>query len=426
MSTNAPSAVMELEIDGIAAGGDGVGRDAAGRVVFVPLTAPGDRVRTEIVASKARWARGVLREVLVAAEHRREPPCEIFGRCGGCRLQHLSEVVQVEMKRRIVQDALQRIGGISREVAEPIRAGDALEYRNRITLTARGSAVGYRALGDPATVVRTTDCLLAEPPIRAAVEVLSNGAGLPTGGELRVTLRASSGGNLALYVEGGAAPGEPGVVAARLARLESYWWRDSVGRDRLLHGAETFRESLQGLEFDLPPTVFLQCNRHVSQAMDGWLDERVGSPTGLRIIDLYAGVGARAIRWALLGGDVVACETDAAACEACRGGATRVGGTVEVVCGRADDHPELLGGADVVIVNPPRSGLAASVREALMASDVARMAYVSCDPATLARDLKELATVFEVLEVQPFDAFPQTAHVEIIVWMSRVRPASPR
>jgi len=426
VSTSAPPASTELRIHAIAAGGDGVGRDESGRVVFVPLTAPGDRVRVEIIASKPRWARGELREVLVASETRRTAPCPLFGRCGGCRLQHLPEAVQVEAKQTIVQDALRRIGGIDCVVAPTVGAGSSLEYRNRITLTARAPDIGYRELGDPGRIVPTSDCLLAEAPVRAAVESLSTTADLPTGGESRVTIRASWRGRVALVVEGGTAPGAPAVLAERLEGLESYWWRDAEGRDHLLFGAPTFRESWQGIEFDLSPRVFLQCNRQVSAAMDAWLDERVGSPAGRRFVDLYAGVGARAIRWAQLGADVVACEVDAAACEACREAASRAGSRVEVVCGRAEDHPEVFDGADVVIVNPPRAGLTEPVRAALAASNVRQLAYVSCDPATLARDLKAMASTFDVREVQPFDAFPQTAHVETIAWLERARPESSR
>ena len=198
----------------------------------------------------------------------------------------------------------------------------------------------------------------------------------------------------------------------------------------MIHGARsvgaraTFRETGQGLEFELPPEVFLQCNREVSAAMDTWLDDRVGSPNGRCIVDLYAGVGARAIRWAAEGGEVTACEVDGAACDACNAAALRAGVRLRVVCGRAEDQLSLLERAEVAVVNPPRTGLAAQVREALVAARVPGLAYVSCDPATLARDLKVLERAYEVREVQPFDAFPQTAHIETIVWMAGTRPAA--
>jgi len=153
--------------------------------------------------------------------------------------------------------------------------------------------------------------------------------------------------------------------------------------------------------------------------MDTWLDDKLGSPAGRSIVDLYAGIGARAIRWAVNGGDATAIEEDAAACDACSGAAkiAGAGARLRIVPGRVEDQLSLLKGADVVVVNPPRTGLGAPVRDALAAAPVAALAYISCDPATLARDLKALDASYDVLEVQPFDAFPQTAHIETIVWM---------
>jgi len=259
--------------------------------------------------------------------------------------------------------------------------------------------------------------LLAEAPIRAAVGVLASGEGLPTGGELRITIRASASGRIALFVEGGTEPGIPGDIADRLDGLESYWWRDEAGSMQLLEGSATLHETWQGLEYELPPNVFLQGNREVSAAMDAWLDDRLGSPAGRAIVDLYAGVGARAIRWAVMGGNVTTCEEDVAACGACTEAARIAGAQLRVVQGRVENQLPILAGAHVVIVNPPRTGLGTSVRDALVSAPVSCLVYISCDPATLARDLKVLAGTYDVLEVQPFDAFPQTAHIETIVWM---------
>lgn len=418
MSASKSSDVVELDIDAIAAGGDGVGRDAEGRVVFVPLTAPGDRITTVIVTSKSRWARGITREIIIESDQRRSAPCPLFGVCGGCRLQHIPETQQAEAKRRIIRDALQRIGGIQCDVAAPIRAGPDFGYRNRIALTARRSEMGYRGLHDPRAIIPTSDCLLAEPPIRAAVSILSSGKGLPTGGELRITIRSNASGATAMLVEGGKEPGFPADIADRVKSLESYWWRDDAENMHLLAGDATFQETWQGHEFELPPGVFLQVNREVSAAMDAWLDHKLGPPAGRFIADLYAGIGARAIRWAVNGGHVTACEEDVAACEACDSAAKAAGAQLRVIRGRVEDQLSVLEGTEVVVVNPPRTGLGESVRDALVAKPVRFLAYISCDPATLARDLKALVAGYDILEVQPFDAFPQTAHIETIVWMA--------
>lgn len=414
--------IVELRIDAIAAGGDGVGRDAGGRVVFVPLTAPEDLVRAEIVTAKPRWARARLRELLEPAADRRPAPCPVFGECGGCRLQHLPEDSQAAAKRQVVAAALLRIGGLEVEVPPLIRAGEPLGYRNRVTLTVREGRSGFHALHAPDEVVDCPNCLLAEAPVRTAWDALTPFALLPQPGELRVTIRASAAGQVALLVEGGRTEGDPRAVVERLHDLESYWWVDDAGDRHLLAGRETFAERWQGIRFELDPGVFLQVNREVAAAMDAWLDRRIEQSIGpledRRVSDLYAGVGARPIRWAQAGAAVSTCESDAAACAATREAARRAGVGLEVIEGRVEDHPGLLT-ADLVVVNPPRAGLGTPVRDALAAGQARFVAYVSCDPATLARDLAHVAGAYDVVAVQPFDAFPQTAHVETIAWLER-------
>jgi 23S rRNA (uracil1939-C5)-methyltransferase len=152
--------------------------------------------------------------------------------------------------------------------------------------------------------------------------------------------------------------------------------------------------------------------------MDRWLDERVGEVAGMRILDLYSGVGARAIRWAAQGASVVACEMQPGASAAGRKAALAAGVELEHRCGRVEALISHLLPADLVVVNPPRAGLDRRVATELASARCGRLAYVSCDPATLARDVARLATGWRVLELQTFDAFPQTAHVETIAWLA--------
>ena len=445
---------VELTIDAIAAGGDGVGRDADGRAVFVPLTAPGDHVRAEVVTAKQRWARGRMLELIEPATSRCDAPCPVFGTCGGCRLQHLPWERQAVAKRAIVAAALGRIGGLDVDVAETIRAGEPYGYRNRVSLTVRPARLdldgevearaGFHGLHDPGRVIDCPNCLLAEPAVQEAWDALAPWDCLPEAlgpdAELRVTIRASASGGLALLVEGGSAAGGRDELCERLPRLESYLWIDEEGIRCQLAGRATFAEEWQGIRFQLDPTVFLQVNRAAAAAMDDWLDARIedefGLNTrqedrredmeslgkdlmgGLRVADLYAGVGARAIRWARNGAEVATCEVDRLACEASRSAARKQAGYMDIREGRVEDHLELLD-ADLAVVNPPRAGLSEEVRAALEAGPARALAYVSCDPATLARDLKTITNAYEIAAVQPFDAFPQTAHVETIAWLRR-------
>lgn len=454
MTVEAKPEIVELTIDAIAAGGDGVGRDPDGRAVFVPLTAPGDRVRAEVVKAKKRWARARMVELLDPAGDRREAPCPVFGECGGCRLQHLSWPRQAAAKRSVVAAALGRIGGLDVDVAETIRAGEPLGYRNRVTLTVRPARLdldgevpgraGFHGLHRPGRVIDCPNCLLAEPAVQAAWEALAPWDCLPDalgeGAELRVTIRASVAGNIVLLVEGGSVAGNRDELCDRLPQLESYLWIDDEDVRCQLAGRATFAEEWQGIRFQLDPTVFLQVNRAAAAAMDDWLDARIeaefGVATrrddrredmeslgrdvmgGLRVADLYAGVGARAIRWARNGADVATCEIDRLACDASRAAARRQAGYIDIREGRVEDHLDIMD-ADLVVVNPPRAGLSEEVREALAAGPALAVAYVSCDPATLARDLKPITESYDVATVQPFDAFPQTAHVETIAWLRR-------
>jgi 23S rRNA (uracil1939-C5)-methyltransferase len=427
----AGKSIIELEIDSIAAGGDGVGRDESGRVVFVPLTAPGDRVRAEIVRAKARWARGRLQTLLVAAPERRAAPCPVFGQCGGCRLQHLPEAVQAGGKREVVVAALARIGGLDIEVPPLVSAGEPFGYRNRVTLTVRSGGVvaGFHSLYAPAEIVDAPNCLLAEAPIQAAWEALAPWHELPRGPqgvEVRVTIRASATGTLALLVEGGSRPGEPEAVARRLPTLASFLWIDEAGERQLLAGEPTFADEWQGTRFELDPTVFLQVNRAVSGAMDAWIDERLarlaagdaGEARRPRVADLYAGVAARAIRWAGEGFDVATCEVVPEAADATRRAIADTGITLDVREGTVEAHSDLFE-RDLVVVNPPRAGLSPEVRAALVEGSARAVAYVSGDPATLARDLEAVSAAYRLEAVQPFDAFPQTAHVETVAWLVR-------
>ncbi len=428
--------LVEFEIESLATGGDGVGRGSDGRVMFVPRTAPGDLVRARLRVARKRWARGELVELLVPGKGRREPPCPLYDRCGGCALQHLSIEAQRDSKRRIVSDALLRIGGLELDVPRLESAGSELGYRNRITMTLRrgadGVTAGFRAFDDPDEVVDIPDCLLAEEPVRRALGELREGWGrdacrLPGGDELRITIRASSDGEIALWVQGGnvTEPGDPGSIEQSVKGLESYVWTDAKGARRVAAGRERFADRWQGTKFGLGPGTFLQVNRAVSAAMDEFVDQCVGPRTGLRIADLYSGVGARALRWAREGAMVTAVDSDRDACAAARRAAREAGVDIRVVCAPVEATKDRYSGSDVVVVNPPRAGLAPGVIDRLLESGpVQGLAYVSCDPATLARDLFRLAPQWKPIVVRAFDAFPQTPHIETLVWLERTGAGS--
>lgn len=430
---------VELTVDSIAAGGNGVGRTAAGRVVFVPRTAPGDRVVAELTERHPRWARGRVIEWLAAGPGRVEPPCSIFETCGGCRLQHVDTTRQHEALERAVADQLERIGGRRVPVRPIVASGPRFGTRNRVTFTLRregdGVRAGYHAESGPG-LVEVDRCLLAETAIREAWDGLREAWGpfaerLPGGRELRLGLRATEAGTVGLFVEGGSTAGAPPAEAtaeimARTPGLAAYWWAPAGSGIRHMGGAEVLEERWDGIPFRLRPRAFLQANRHVAPLIERHLDAELGDFAGRTVLDLYAGVGARAIRWSRAGATAVAVEREPDAVETGREAAGRAGVGIRFVHAAVEAALARIGRADAAVVNPPRSGLSAEAAAALAEFPAARLAYVSCDPATLARDMKRLAPGWAPEFVQPFDAFPHTGHVETVLWLDRVREAPRR
>lgn len=422
---------LELEVESVAVGGDGVAREPGGRVVFVPRTAPGDRVRVRLTEEHGSWARGRAVEVLAPGPGRTEPPCPYYEACGGCQLQHLEREAELAAKGRAVRDALERIGGRRVEVPAPEDPGPPFGYRNRVTFTLRRNGAtpvaGYHRLAEPARLVNVERCPLAEEPVARAWSALRSAWGpgaevLPEGDELRITVRASEAGRTVVLVEGGGGgEGDPEKVADAVPGLACYAWRPGGSDRRLLAGAPAFTERWLGIELRLGPETFLQVNRRVAEAMEEHLDRaarrRLGGLDGLRAVDLYAGAGARAIRWAEAGARAAACEADGEAVRAGREAARRRDAGLDFHAAPVEARAASLLPADLVVVNPPRTGLSREAAGLLRDADTAALAYVSCDPATLARDLERLGDRWRVAGVRCFDAFPQTAHVETIAWL---------
>lgn len=423
---------VELTVRSIAGGGDGVGRDAGGRVVFLPNTAPGDRVLAELVEERSRWARGEVVRWLETGAERVDPPCPLFDTCGGCRTQHLSPACQLSSLRRAVVDALARIGGVTVEVRPTVPAPRRLGYRNRVTFTLRreGGRVtaGYHRTRGPA-LLDVAECPLAEPALAEAWTGLRTvwGAGasrLPTGGELRLTLRASEAGAVALGIDGGEGDlarveRESEALRNAVPGLVAVWWRDRRGARHRLAGLPSLPERWQGLSLDLRPEAFVQVNRTVSALLEADLETGAGNLAGARVCDLYAGVGARAIRWARRGAVVTAIESGPDAVETGREAARRAGARLEFVRGRVEDVLPGTEIPDLVVANPPRAGLSPRAATLLRELPARRLAYVACDPAILARDVARLAERWIPEWARPYDAFPHTGHVETVLWLRR-------
>jgi 23S rRNA (uracil1939-C5)-methyltransferase len=403
-----------VRIERIAAGGDGVGRLADGRTVFVPRTAPGDLIELTGVRKHARFARARIGRLLEPGPGRTEPACPHYLQddCGGCRLQHLAPATQLDQKRAIVEDALRRIGKLDVTVP-PVVAGDEWwGYRNRITLTVGPGRrfAGYHPLERPTHVFPLERCLIAAPALQDLWRALQPALGLlpPDAEQLMLRLDRSGGLHVLVKARGDQAWSGAERLAERLGGAVTIWWQPERGAPRVVAGDREV----------LPATVFQQVYASLGDRIRTFALDLLGDLTSVHVWDLYAGIGETTDLLLARGATVESVELDRRAVSWAEGrdagkptGAVRHIGRVEAVIDR-------LKPAGAVIANPPRTGMDARVTGILLERRPPRIVYVSCDPATLARDLARLGIatgVYRLAMVQPFDLFPQTAHVETVV-----------
>lgn len=403
-----------VPITRISAGGDGVGRLPDGMVVFVPRTAPGDEAEIEIVETRKRHAHGRLLRLVRAGAARVEPACPHYtaDRCGGCQLQHLTVAAQLQAKGAIVGDALRRIG--RREVADPeVVPGPApWRYRAKITLTVSGERIGLHRYDAPGMVFTLDDCRITrEPLMRLWSVVREHRALLPRALE-ELVLREDRDGGLHLVAAGGAEPwdAEPLAAATGLDGV-AYWWRPGGGAARIVAGART----------GFPALAFEQVNPELAGRIREDAVLELGDVPGQVVWDLYGGVGDAARLLAARGARVFSVDRDRTAIAWAREQAG-AGEDITWFAGLVEETLHRLPEPDAVVVNPPRAGLGARVSTALQAWGESRpggrLGYVSCDPATLARDLTRLPA-FTLTRVRAYDLFPHTSHVETLAVLQR-------
>ncbi|MFH1764371.1 MAG: TRAM domain-containing protein [Gemmatimonadota bacterium] len=413
---------VEVAVHGIGAGGLGVGALPDGKVVFLPRTAPGDRVLIRVLKEKPRWAWGEALAWIVEGPSRRPPPCPRYSRCDGCSIQHLDYPEQLFWKGRMVGDALRRLAGLETEDPEVVPSPEEFRYRNKVTFTLRrlpgGRIVaGFRELGHPGRVLDIgSECLLPEEPLSETWQTLRanwgpNASLLPEGRELRLTLRGGQEG-VGLLVRGGKGDGDPQSLMGKTPGLSSVWRENKGGELRHLAGDPTLLVPWAQELLELHGGGFVQVNRSAGEALHQYVLGEAGDIRGKRIIDAYCGVGALGRALAREGGAVVGIDIDPAGVLAAQG---HSGDDFRIVKGLVEEELGALLPADLAILNPPRTGLADTIPATLISLFPERIIYVSCDPATLARDLKRLGEAYEVERVRSFDLFPQTGHVETVV-----------
>jgi 23S rRNA (uracil1939-C5)-methyltransferase len=387
---------VELEITALAAGGDGVGRDAGGRVTFVPRTAPGDRVRARIVHATKSFARAELAGVLVPSPARVAPACPHFVEgCGGCAWQHVARPEQLAAKQAIVAGALRKLDGLAvHPIADP---APPLGWRRRARFHVEGGRLGLFALGTR-RVLRIAACPQLEPALDAARAAAA--AATPPDGELALL---GAGSACAVGVEA------PWAGAARLV--------GRAGIRGVIAGGAVHGEPILELEPGLHagPWDFAQASAAGNAALVARVLEAVGPPSPAapgRLLELHAGGGNFTRGLAAAGWDVIASDVAAPAAPTAPPWPFEHGAAADVLA-------RVPGPFGAIVLDPPRTG-ALDATDGILRHAPAVIVYVSCDAATLARDAARLvAGGYRATDAWPIDLMPQTAHVEVVLRLRR-------
>ncbi len=441
--------IVTLTVENHAGDGQGIAHLSDGRVCFVALALPSEVVEARLlkVGKSAAWAR--TERVLTASPARITPDCPHFPKCGGCRTRHMTYEEECAAKRQKVEDALKRIGGVDLGVSVILVAENTLRYRNKVQFpVSKDGEIGfYRARSHD--VVDVEDCLLQPESagrIRRAVKGYFARFGVSAYDEAagqgllrHLYLRFNSKGQAlcCLVVNGEKLPHEEELVEALraaesglvgvLLNVNTADTNVVLGeRYRTLWGEDALEETLCGLTFRLSCPSFFQVNRAQTEVLYRKALEFAALTGRETVLDLYCGIGTIGLTMAAHAGQVVGAEVVPEAVEDARGNAVRNGvQNARFLCGDAAEAARTLAAEglrpDVACVDPPRKGLSEEVPALLAEMGPKRIVYVSCDPATLGRDVKRFAAVgYEARQAVAVDLFPRTEHVETVCLLSKL------
>ena len=447
MVTAKKNQIYPLTIEGYSSDGAGVAR-LDGQVVFVQGALKGELCQVQLlkVGKSAAWGRVV--QVVNPASARQAPDCPHFPRCGGCQLRHMSYEEELEAKRQRVEDAFRRIGGLDLPIPPVLGASHLLYYRNKVQFPVSDQGIGfYRARSHQ--VIDVDSCLLQPPGadrLRSALRewmarwgVSAYDEKVHKGCVRHLYIRFNRAGQALCCIVANARrlPHEKELVSIlRQAESQLIGVVLSVNQAktnvilgeefRTLWGTDALEDTLCGLTFKLSVPSFYQVNRDQAEVLYGKALEFAGLTGAETVLDLYCGIGTITLAMAGRAGRVIGAEVVPQAVEDARANAIRNRiSNAEFLCADAGQAAQFLAGQgvrpDVVCVDPPRKGLSPDVIQAVGQMSPRRLVYVSCDPGTLARDLKRLTEQgYQGEKVAVVDLFPRTVHVETVVLMSKV------
>lgn len=447
---------MQIEITGIGSEFQGVGRAEDGRVCFVPGALPGETVEVSVVKNAERFMECRLESIVSPSPERIQPACPHFGQCGGCKAQHVSYETSLSLKTQIVEQNIRRIGGLNEAEIRPALGGTPWRYRNKAEFAiATDKLMGLPMIGQSEgsshRIVAMKDCLiqheLSMKAVRAVAEwmkkhrvpawdaskqgglrylvtrvnvhnelmivLCTTGKSIPTLESLRPLLDEATGGRVRSLYQLSLAPRPHHALD---------------GRPRLIAGQPTLTDMLMGLTFTISPQTFFQVNHKMTEALYGEA-LRAAALTGHEtVLDAYCGAGTISLALAKQAGKVIGVELNAKAIEDAKQNAARNGlsAKTEFIAGDAPEEALRLFDKglrpDVIVVDPPRKGVEARLLTAMVRCRPDRIVYVSCNPSTLARDLKILTESgeYRVDYVQPVDMFSGTEHIENVARLTRI------
>ena len=453
MDTMKKNELVEITITGYTAEGSGVGR-WNGMAVFIPMAAVGDVLEVRILKVAKTHAFGKIERILSPSPARIEPDCPQFAQCGGCVFRHIRYEEELRAKEQRVRDAVERIGGFTNLPFRPILG--ALQpdgYRNKAQLPIGRAKDGSLTMGFYAhhshRIVNCPSCKLQPPSFQAAMEAFR--AWVPLSGDEPYEEATSKGRLRHLYLRQAEATGEAmacvvvngngvhkedelvrllreNVPGLKSVMVNSNRERTNVvlgKKNRVVWGQDHITDRLCGLDFHISPLSFYQVNRTQAERLYQQAADYAGLTGKETVLDLYCGTGTIGLSMAKKAKRVIGVEVVAPAIEDAHKNAERNGiVNAEFLCADAAEAAAKLEARgerpDVIIIDPPRKGCAPELLHTVVQMNPERMVYVSCDPATLARDMRILAELgYAPQELTPVDMFPRTAHVETVAVLSR-------
>lgn len=445
--------IVELDIGSVTSQGSGVGRTKDGVVVFVPLTAVGDRLKVKILKTKKSYAYGKIQEIISPSADRTEPDCPCFEKCGGCVYRHISYNSELEIKYNRVRDALERVGGFKDAKINPVEANDKVDrYRNKAQLPAQNCG-GNIQLGFYAShthrIVSCEDCLLQPPVFKTVMDVTKDfmdstnqkaydeNTGKGRLRHLYIRYAQKTDELMVCYVVNANGLKQEEVLINNLRQalpnlksviINSNRENTNVilgAKNRTAYGQGYITDELCSLKFKLSPLSFYQVNRTQAKKLYSIVKGYAGLKGGEVLLDLYCGTGTIGLTLAssckrLIGVEIVR-EAIADAEENAR---LNNIDNASFICGDASTAANKLQKEgitpDVVIIDPPRKGCDSRLIDVISRMKPRRIVYVSCDPETLARDLREFTEKnYSLREITPVDLFSRTAHIECAALLIR-------